>query len=129
MTSATTRSKGTRPVVGSHRLKSLARCTSQAAKYAHARRQPKPIDPQRLARFAGSYEGRMVALVEGRLVSSRVAGAPGAELVPLGGDKFALGATQFLFEEQGATVRLTIEQPDGTQVSFVRTGPVAASAK
>jgi uncharacterized protein (TIGR02145 family) len=116
------------PVVGSHRLKSLARWTSQAAKYAHARRQPKPIDPQRLARFAGSYEGRMVALVEGRLASSRVAGALGAELVPLGGDKFALRATQFLFEEQAGTVALTVEQPDGTQVTFTRS-PIAEPAK
>jgi hypothetical protein len=96
---------------------------------ADARRDPKPVDPQRLARFTGSYEGRMVALVEGRLVYSRVAGALGAELVPLGGDRFALGATRLLFAEQGALVRLTIEQPDGTEVSFTRTGPATGQAK
>jgi hypothetical protein len=96
---------------------------------ADARRQPKPVDPQRLARFAGSYEGRVVALVDGRLVYSRVAGALGIELVSLGGDRFALGATQLRFEEQGGAVRLTIEQPDGTEVTFIRTGKAAAPAK
>lgn len=96
---------------------------------AEARRQPKPVDAQRLARFAGSYDGRMVTLVGGRLVYSRVAGALGTDLVPLGGDRFALGAARLRFEEQGRTVRVTIEQPDGTQVSFSRTDPGAAPAK
>ena len=94
---------------------------------AEARCQPKPVDPQRLARFVGSYEGRMVTLVEGRLVHSRVAGALGTDLVPLGGDRFALGSALLRFEERGRTVRLTIEQPDGTQVSFIRSP--AAPAK
>ena len=96
---------------------------------AEARRQPTPVDARRLARFAGTYEGRVVSLVEGRLVYSRVAGALGTDLAPLAGDRFALGAARLRFEEQGRTVRLTIEQPDGTQVSFSRTGQAAAPTK
>ena len=96
---------------------------------AEARREPKPVDPSRLARFAGAYEGRMVTLVDGRLVYSRVAGALGTDLVPLGGDRFALGATRLHFENQGGTVRVTIEQPDGTRVSLIRTGAAAGPAK
>jgi len=104
-----------------------ARTLNRLLAAADARRQPKPVDARRLARFAGTYEGRVVALVEGRLLYSRAAGVLGAELVPLGGDRFALGATQLLFEEQAGTVRLTIEQADGTQVSLTRSAPGTAS--
>jgi len=94
-----------------------------------AERQPIPIDTRRLARFAGTYDGRVVALVEGRLVYTRVAGGLSEVLVPLGRDRFALGATQLVFEEQAGTVRLTIDQPDGTQVSFARSKPGTAPAR
>ncbi|MDX2056335.1 MAG: S41 family peptidase [Gemmatimonadales bacterium] len=85
-----------------------------------ARRRPVAVDPARLARFVGRYEGRAVTLVDGRLRYARREGGLAEELVPLGGDRFALGAVRIGFEERGGTVLVTIEQPDGTQVSFPR---------
>ena len=85
-----------------------------------ARRRPVSVDPARLARFVGRYEGRAVTLVDGRLRYARREGGLAEELVPLGGDRFALGAVRLGFEERGGTVLVTIEQPDGTQVSFPR---------
>lgn len=85
-----------------------------------ARRRPVSVDPARLARFVGRYEGRAVTLVDGRLRYARREGGLAEELVPLGGDRFALGAVRIGFEERGGTVLVTIEQPDGTQVSFPR---------
>ena len=93
-----------------------------------AQRTPIAVDARRLARLVGTYEGRVIGLVEGRLTFTRVAGGLREFLVPLGGNRFALGATQLAFEEQAGSVRLTIEQPDGTQVSYSlsETGTTAA---
>lgn len=96
---------------------------------AEAQRQARPVDVRRLARFAGAYEGRVVTLVDGRLVYTRVPGGLGEALVALGGDRFALGAMHLLFEEREGTIRLTIEQADGTRVSFTRSEPGTAPAK
>jgi hypothetical protein len=75
-------------------------------------------DAARLARLACTYEGdRSVEVSEGRLWYRRRSGVP-QELVALGGDRFALGATRLAFDTTGAATRLTIEQPDGTTLAY-----------
>jgi len=85
-----------------------------------ARLKPAPVDPGHLARFAGTYEGRQVAQSGGRLTYARRVGGLGEELVPLGGTRFALGATQFEFGEAGGQVTLVIEQANGTRLTLKR---------
>jgi hypothetical protein len=82
---------------------------------AEAKIRPVVVDPARLAQFAGGYEGRTVAVVGGRLRYSRRDGVTD-DLLALGNDRFVLGTTQFLFEIEGSTVRLTIDPVDGTPV-------------
>jgi len=48
---------------------------------------------------AGAYDGRGLSVVEGQLAYPRTAGGLSEVLVGLGGNRFALGATQLLFEE------------------------------
>jgi hypothetical protein len=83
-----------------------------------ARREPRAVDPTRLARYAGSYEGRVVSVAGGRLHYARREGGLSEVLVPLSDTRFALGATQLQFEEQGGSIRLIIEQSDGTHVTL-----------
>ncbi len=86
-----------------------------------ARRKPAPVDADRLSRFAGIYEGRQVALIDGKLTYARRTGGLGEELVPLGGSRFALGAAQFVFEGDGKDSRLIVEQANGTRLTLKRT--------
>ena len=97
-----------------------ARLLTRLLATADARRKPVQVDARRMARFAGTYEGRVIAVVDGHLAYTRVAGGLSEALVPLGGDRFALGATQLLFEERAGTIRLTIDQADGTQITLTR---------
>jgi hypothetical protein len=92
-----------------------------------ARRTPVPTSPADLVRFAGTYDGRVVSVVDGALWYGRRPGALAERLVPLGKNRFALGAVRFSFETGASGVSLTIEQPDGTQVTFGRTASVANS--
>lgn len=87
---------------------------------AEARRRPVPVDPARLARFAGVYEGRVVSVVDGQLRYARRDGGIAEQMVVLGNDRFAIGAAQFRFGFEGSAVRLSIELGDGTTVSFVK---------
>jgi hypothetical protein len=82
-----------------------------------------------LARWAGVYDGgRRVELVDGRLRYRPRAELMADELVPLGGDRFAVGGTRFEFAMAGATARLTIERPDGTRLAYPRTAALAAAS-
>ena len=85
-----------------------------------ASRRPQPADAGRMARFAGTYEGRAVTVTDGRVAFGRNAGAQKEELTHRGGTRFALGATQYLFEEKDGTVTLTVESADGTRVVLPR---------
>jgi hypothetical protein len=85
-----------------------------------AKRKPVPVDGTALARLAGTYEGRQVDFSNGKLTYARRTGGMGEELTPLGGNRFALGATQFTFESEGATTRLVIEQPNGVRLVLNR---------
>ncbi|HEX9166141.1 MAG TPA: S41 family peptidase [Gemmatimonadales bacterium] len=88
---------------------------------ADARRQPVPVPLERLARLAGNYEGSQVELVDGKLRFARRAGGLGEELVPLGNDRFAMAAARLGFEERDGVTYLTMEQPNGTRVTWRRT--------
>ena len=85
-----------------------------------ARRQPSPVDTRAATRFAGTYEGRQVAVIDGKLTYARREGGLGEELTPLGGDRFGLGATRFTFERAAKGMTLVIEQPNGTRLSLMR---------
>lgn len=80
-----------------------------------------PPPAAELGRWTGDYEGRVVSLQNGALHYARRGGAIGEPLVALGGGRFALGATQYLFEDRGGVVTLVVEQPDGTRVTFRKT--------
>jgi hypothetical protein len=81
-----------------------------------------------LARWTGVYDGgRRVELVDGGLRYRARAGVMADVLVPLGDDRFAVGATRFAFTMHGATPRLTIERADGTRLDYPRTATLAAA--
>ena len=76
--------------------------------------------PARLARLEGTYEGRLVAVSDGKLWYTRRSGGLSEPLVPLGGDIYALSAARLRFAESAGAMTLTVEQQDGTQVTFTR---------
>jgi hypothetical protein len=101
------------------------RSLSRILATVEARQTPRQPDQTWLARLAGDYAGRTVSVRNGRLFYARSAGGLGEELTWLGGNRFGLGPTQYLFEEEGNAVRLIVEPPDGTRVSFQRGEPGA----
>jgi hypothetical protein len=76
----------------------------------------------RLVRFAGTYEGRVVSVREGRLWYARRTGGLSEPLVRLTGDTYALGAQRMRFAELRGLLTLTVEQPDGTEIVLSRGG-------
>jgi hypothetical protein len=90
--------------------------------------RPVSLDTTRLARFTGIYEGREVAMKEGRLTYARRQGALGQELIHLSGNRFSIGqsATQILFEEKNGKLTLTLEDQDGNGVTFTRNEPTSS---
>jgi hypothetical protein len=85
-----------------------------------ARLRTTPQDAARLARFAGTYDGRVVTLLAGELRYARRQGGVSEPLVPLGGDVFALGAQRLRFTEAAGAVTLRVEQSDGGEITFTR---------
>lgn len=75
----------------------------------------------RLARFAGTYDGRVVSFRGGELRYARRSGGMSEPLVPLGDDTFALGPQRLRFAEAAGVVTLRVEQPDGVEVTLTRT--------
>jgi C-terminal processing protease CtpA/Prc len=78
---------------------------------------------ERLDRLVGDYGGRQVLLVDGRLYYARRPGALAEALVPLGANRYGLGAARYDFVVAGDGVRLTIDSADGTTLSFDREAP------
>jgi hypothetical protein len=62
----------------------------------------------------------MFTVADGALWYARRNGGLPERLVPLGAKRFALGAVRLSFQVQDAGVRLTITQPNGTTVDYVR---------
>lgn len=87
-----------------------------------ARRSGVSPDTRDLARLTGDYDGRLVTLEGGQLWYRRRASTLPDAMVPLGGDRFAVGAIRYSFEISDGRARLTIGLPDGTRVSFDRSG-------
>jgi hypothetical protein len=85
---------------------------------ARLRATPEPVE--RLRRFEGTYEGRVVAVRDGQLWYTRRSGGLSEPLTPLGGDVYALSALRLRFSESGGSMALTVEQQDGTRVTFNR---------
>lgn len=87
---------------------------------SEARLRATPEAAERLRRFEGTYEGRVVTVREGQLFYARRSGGLGEALTPLGGDLYALSAARLRFAESGAAMTLTVEQPDGASVRLTR---------
>jgi hypothetical protein len=107
----------------------LARATDEPARRAlqmrlewvAARDSAIAVPPERLAAFAGAYEGdRTVRVEAGRLMVRRGEGMP-EELVPLGGDRFSLaGDARVSFGSGGPAAVMSVERADGTSSSYPR---------
>ncbi|MEO8501638.1 MAG: S41 family peptidase [Vicinamibacteria bacterium] len=113
-------------------LKAIAAVTTDAGRAAvlrrliettEARARATPEAELRLARFSGRYEGRVVSARDGQLWYARRAGGLSEPLVPLGADVYALSAARFRFHESAGATTLTVEQADGTRVTFTRDVP------
>ena len=87
---------------------------------SEARLRPTPDNAARLARFAGTYDGRVVSLRGEQLHYARRNGGISEPLVPLGGDTFALGSQRLRFAETAGVVTLRVEQSDGAEVTLTR---------
>ena len=85
-----------------------------------ARLRAAPETAERLNRFAGTYEGRVVSVRDGQLWYLRRSGGLSEPLTPLGGDVYALAAARLRFVESGGAMTLVVEQQDGTRVTFNR---------
>ncbi len=85
-----------------------------------ARLRAAPETAERLHRFAGTYEGRVVTVRDGQLWYTRRSGGLSEPLTPLGGDVYALAAVRLRFAGSEAEMTLAVEQPDGTRVVFRR---------
>lgn len=85
-----------------------------------ARLRATPDASARLARFAGTYDGRVVSVRGGELRYARRKGGLSEPLVPLGGDTFALGSQRLRFAEAGGVATLRVEQPDGVEITLTR---------
>lgn len=79
-----------------------------------------PGSAARFARFAGTYEGRVVSVRDGELRYARRSGGLSEPLIPLGADLFALGAQRIRFAESAGVVTLKVEQPDGSEITLTR---------
>jgi len=110
-------------------LKAIASGTSDANRSGvlrrlietnEARLRATPEPAARLDRFAGTYEGRTVSVRDGELRYTRRSGGLSEPLTPLGGDVYALAAARLRFAESAGAMTLTVEQQDGTRVTFKR---------
>jgi hypothetical protein len=85
-----------------------------------ARLHAGPASASQLARLAGVYEGREVSTRDGQLFYARRVGGLPEPLVPIGGDVYALAAARLTFAESSGRMLLTVEQADGSRVTFTR---------
>ncbi len=99
---------------------SRARFLERLIETYEARLRTAPDNSARLARFAGTYDGRVVSLHAGELRYARRNGGISEPLVPLGGDTFAIGAQRLRFAEAASVVTLRVEQSDGVEVTLTR---------
>ena len=116
-------------------LKAIAASTTDASRSQvlrrwietiEARSRAIPESASRLARFAGTYDGRVVTVRDGQLWYARRSGGLSEALTPLGGDTYALSAQRLRFAESAGAMILTVEQADGTQITLTR-GELPAS--
>lgn len=103
----------------------LRRTLELIAESVDGRVKPLVSNAAQLAQFAGSYdESRVVKLQDGRLWYYRRAEILPDELLPLGGNRFALtGAQRVSFESRNGALVMSVEAPDGTRLSYARLRP------
>jgi hypothetical protein len=91
------------------------------AEFVEARDRGARPDPKRGAGIAGAYEGdRTVAFENGRLLYRRGGGMP-EELVPLSGERYALGGESVLTFDPGSTAAsMMVARADGSTSSYPR---------
>ena len=104
---------------------SRARVLSRTLAAVEAQSRPQAADEGRLSAYTGDYEGRIVGLSNGRLCVARGEGALCEPLVQLDRNRFACGATQYVFESVNGAMRLTVETPDGGRLRLSRGLPAA----
>jgi len=97
-----------------------ARVLTRVLAAVEAQTRPQTLDEHLLASYTGNYEGRVVGLSNGRLCFARRDGGLCEPLVRLEGNRFALGATQLVFEPADGAMQLTVETPDGSRLRLTR---------
>ena len=97
-----------------------AATTKRVLETLDARARANANSSARLERFAGTYEGRVFTVREGKLWYARRAGALPEALVPMTADSFALGALRFRFVETAKPATVTVEQANGTSLTLTR---------
>ena len=98
---------------------SSKRALQLLAEAASARATPVDVGSD-LARLQGVYAGgRQVILRDGQLLLRREGLLP-QRLIPLGGDRFALGTTRLRFERSGDELTLVVQPLDGTSLRYRR---------
>lgn len=90
-----------------------------------ATREPVALSPDQLARYAGTYGNRIIAIDGDHLTYSREGGSPQA-LLAMGQDRFALPGEsdyqfRFTMDDDGPASELVIEITDGPTLSNSRT--------
>lgn len=89
------------------------------AEWIENRGRAPAVSADRLAAFAGAYEGDREVWVEGGRLMYRRAGSMGEALAPLGDGRFALLGMARLAFEPGA---MTVDRADGTHSTYRRVG-------
>ena len=112
-----------RKLIAAAREPGRQRALEMLVEWVEARDRPIAVDREHLAALVGTYEGeREVRLVDGWLEYRR-GQRMSSPLVALGGEQFSLdGESRLEFAPGSPSPRLTVEQPDGSRVSYRRAG-------
>jgi hypothetical protein len=98
------------------------RTLEATAEWVEARERALVVEPPRLSAIAGDYaDGRSVEIVGGRPFYRRRPGELPTELIPLGGDRFALGPEiRLAFAPGTPAPHIVVERPDGSTLRIER---------
>lgn len=99
------------------------RTLTRVLNMVEARRKSASASRSNWPKYVGVYDGRDVALVDGKLMYTRRAGGMSEELVPLSDNRFAIGANEFEFTSENGVRRLTVHQANGTSIVLERSTP------
>lgn len=97
-----------------------SRTLGRVLKMVDARRNAMTVSKANWPRYVGFYDGREVAIVDGKLMYTRRTGGMAEELIALTENRFVSGASEFEFTSEDGVRRLTVYQPNGTSVVLGR---------